>query len=148
MSTKVLQPLGVAVSFTPRADGAGTEGDGEGAEEGAPEGDTPVELFEPETAADAGADGESADEARLVVFGDLDFAAAQIGSANNVYLVLNTFNWLVQREQLISIDGRKPEETKLFLTSSELLSVLGLVMLLMPGLAIVAGVSVFMRRRR
>ena len=84
-----------------------------------------------------------------MVYGDLDFAAnSQLANAANGALLLNTFNWLVQREQLISIEGRKPTETRLNLSTAELGSIQFIVMLLLPGLAIAAGISVYMRRRR
>lgn len=144
--------LGVAVSFTPR-EGAAVDvaADDIADTAGTDTAEDQVALFEPEE--DAGDTGETTEdgeknEARLVVYGDLDFAAEDISSLNNAYLLLNSFNWLVQREQLISIEGRKPEETKLFMSESEQFSVILLVMLLMPGMAVIAGISVFMRRRR
>ena len=79
----------------------------------------------------------------------LDFLAdSQIAQAANSVLTMNTFNWLVEREQLISIEGKKPEETRLTMTSSELASVYLLVLLILPGVAVIAGISVYMRRRR
>lgn len=92
---------------------------------------------------------EKALETRLVVYGDVDFVSdALVESAANTDLLLNTFNWLVQREQLISIAGTRPRETRLSLGPEELSSIYLLVILVMPGLAIVAGVTVFLRRRR
>ncbi len=134
--------LGVAVSFKV----AGEEEDA---------GDEPLEdetaLFEPggETETEDDDAEAPAPEARLAVFGDLDFASnSQLANAANGALVLNTFNWLVQREQLISIPGRKPEETRLAMSSSELGTVYLLVMLILPGIAVLTGVSVYLRRRR
>ena len=96
-----------------------------------------------------GGDASSGPEARLVVYGDLDFAAdSQLMNAANGVLLLNTFNWLVQREQLIEIAGRKPTETRLTMTDSELISVYALVGLFMPGLAVAMGIFVWIRRRR
>lgn len=111
------------------------------------------DLSDEETADE---EGSSADEgapkppeARLVVFGDVDFAAdSQIESAANAELLVNTFNWLVQREKLIAIEGRKPQETRLSFGIGELSSVRLLVMLILPGLAVITGVSVYLRRRR
>jgi len=98
---------------------------------------------------DAGEETQDKDEARLVVLGDLDFLAdSQIGQAANAVLTVNAFNWLVAREQLISIEGKKPEETRLTMTSSELASVYLLVLIVLPGIAVIAGISVYMRRRR
>ena len=104
------------------------------------------------------ADGEVADEAaaedaaaggRLVVFGDLDFATdAQIANSGNALLLVNAFNWLVEREELIDIEARTPEKTRLTLAGGELTSLYTIVMLLLPGAAIVAGVWIAMARRR
>ncbi len=145
--------LGVAVSFKARGEEAA--GEDEVAEEAPAEeapADEEVGLFEPDEAADSEDGGEETQDsrqARLVVLGDLDFAAdSQIAQAANAVLTLNTFNWLVEREQLISIEGKKPEETRLAMTSSELASVYLLVLLFLPGVSVIAGVSVYMRRRR
>ncbi len=111
-----------------------------------------TEEAETEVAESAGEDQNekpAPPEARLVVYGDVDFAAdTAIQSTANSELVMNTFNWLVEREQLIAIEGRSTEETRLFLTQPELLTIWGMVLLLLPGIAVVTGVTVFMRRRR
>jgi hypothetical protein len=151
--------LGVAVSFKTRGK-EDSEAPAEEASEVEPaEGEPvevepvevePVELFEPdETDAEGEAPvDESRREARLVVLGDLDFATSQITNAANSVLLLNSFNWLVEREQLISIEGKKPQETHLTMTGSEVMSVYFWVLFMMPGLSILVGVSVYMRRRR
>lgn len=93
--------------------------------------------------------GEGEDEARLVVFGDLDFATdAQLRSGGNSMLVLNVFNWLVQRESLVAIESRRPEQTRLTLTDAELTSIFLLVLGIMPGCAIALGVWIYFKRRR
>ncbi|MCP4653872.1 MAG: hypothetical protein GY856_00490, partial [bacterium] len=95
------------------------------------------------------AESAAAEEGRLVVFGDLDFASdAQVANAANGVLLVNTLNWLVKREQLIDIEGRRPEETRLSLSGSEISSIYWLVLIILPGLSVTLGVSVFMRRRR
>lgn len=134
--------LAVAVSFK-------VEKDAQGPQEEATSADEPDAGTEGAKADDEKADDEKAPEARLVVFGDVDFAAdTLIESAANRDLLLNTFNWLVQREQLIAIEGTRPPETRLSLGPDELSSIYLLVILVMPGLAVVAGVTVFLRRRR
>lgn len=88
-------------------------------------------------------------EARLVVFGDSDFATdAQLANGANSVLLLNAFNWLVKREKLIDIEGRKPEQTRLSLSQPELTNIYLIVLILMPGLALVAGISMWRSRRR
>lgn len=123
--------LGVAVSF-PVVDQVGEASvDGVGGEV-------------PEDGADT-----SAPEARLVVFGDSDFATdAQLANGANSVLLLNTFNWLVKREKLIDIEGRRPEQTRLSLSQPELTNIYLIVLILMPGLALVAGIWMWRSRRR
>ena len=122
--------LGVAVSWggTEAADAAG-DGDGD-------EGDT----------ARAAA---STDGTRLVVFGDLDFATDQLlAQGANSILFVNTFNWLVEREQLIEIEGRMPKQTQLTMASGEIYSLAAVVLLLMPASALFLGIWIALRRRR
>ena len=131
-----------------RGAGGPDEADDDEAADGPPPEDPEAGLedldLEPE-------DGEESagPEARLVVYGDFDFASdAQIANAANGMLLLNTLNWLVEREQLIDIENRPPTETKLSLTGGEIANLRLLVLLLLPGLAAVAGVWVWVRRRR
>ncbi len=151
-------PLGVAVTFAAAEGGGHRAAGGEpaGDEAGAAEtGDEPApaedELEAGLDVTDLAADEEdaSAPEARLVVYGDFDFAAdGQIANAANGMLLLNTLNWLVEREQLIDIENRPPTETKLSLTGGEIANLRLLVLFLLPGLAAVAGVWVYVQRRR
>ncbi len=103
--------------------------------------------FEDGTSEDeASADAE---EARMVVIGDLDLATdSQVEYADNTALLLNAFNWLVEREDLIDIEARKPEQTTLTLSQGELSQVYLLVLLIMPGLAVAFGIWIYLRRRR
>lgn len=100
------------------------------------------------------ADEPAADEApsdltRLLVIGDSDFARnGQIRNASNAVLVANAFNWLVEREALVGIPPKTPEQTKLNLTAAQLRTITWLVMVILPGLAIAAGVAMHLRRRR
>jgi gliding motility-associatede transport system auxiliary component len=87
---------------------------------------------------------------RLVAFGDSDFAANQLLQANVAGSVLlsNTLNWLVEREALLGIPPKKTEQVHLSLTAGELRAMYVLALLVLPGLAIVAGALVYTRRRR
>jgi ABC-type uncharacterized transport system involved in gliding motility auxiliary subunit len=104
-----------------------------------------------EAADEPDAEGESAKPAsglRMVVFGDSDFAAdGQIANAGNAALVDNAVNWLLERETLLGIPPKKPEQVRLNLTGDQLLRVY-LLAALLPLLAIIAGVAVFFKRRR
>jgi ABC-type uncharacterized transport system involved in gliding motility auxiliary subunit len=87
---------------------------------------------------------------RLVVFGDSDFATNQLLKANapNTILLSNSLNWLVERSALLAIPPRKTEQVHLSLTKQQLNSIYLTVLVLMPGLAIIAGVYVYFLRRR
>ncbi|MEM9593538.1 MAG: GldG family protein [Acidobacteriota bacterium] len=99
---------------------------------------------------EASGEDSAGDGTRLVVIGDLDFATDLhlAGNRGNTLLFLNAFNWLVEREQLIDIEPRRPEATRLGLDRGELGSLVALVLLVMPGAAVIAGVWIALRRRR
>jgi ABC-type uncharacterized transport system involved in gliding motility auxiliary subunit len=88
--------------------------------------------------------------ARLVVYGDSDFATNQLVRANatNAMLLANSLNWLVERETLLGIPPKKTEQVRLSLTAGELRTVYVLSLLVLPGLAAAAGIYVYFRRRR
>lgn len=136
--TKGPVSLGVAVSFKV------------GPEPAAPATDAGADDAADEEAGDGGTKADDTrPEARLVVFGDVDFVSDnQIGNGANGSLFLDTLNWLVQRDQLVAIEARRPEQTRLTLAKPELQVLYAIVMGLLPGLAIVAGITVYFRRRR
>ncbi len=138
--------LGVAVSFEVAAEAADPAAQ-DASETETPEGEGEEPAGEP---GDGGEDGdEEGQEARLVVFGDLDFASdSQVANGDNAVLLLNALNWLVKREELIDIDARKPEQTTLTLSQGELSQVYLLVLVILPGLAVAFGIWIYMRRRR
>lgn len=138
-------PIALAVAVeaeAPEADedspeeAAAEEAEGEGAEDG------------PE--AEAEAEPSEAAGMRLAVVGDSDFATSaflQMGPGNQT-LLNNLFNWLVERETLMGIPPKRPEQVRLSMTPSELLWAGALVVLILPGLAVALGVWVWLRRRR
>jgi ABC-type uncharacterized transport system involved in gliding motility auxiliary subunit len=88
--------------------------------------------------------------ARLVAYGDSDFAVNQLVRANvtNSMLLANSLNWLVERQGLLGIPPRRTERVRLSLTAGDLHRVWWLALGVLPGLAIAAGVVVYRRRRR
>ena len=85
---------------------------------------------------------------RLVVFGDSDFMTdLDIANAGNAVLAGNAFNWLAARDSLVGIPPRDVEQVSLFLTQQQMRNLLLLVLVAMPGAAIVAGILVWRRRR-
>ncbi|MEM7049159.1 MAG: GldG family protein [Acidobacteriota bacterium] len=87
---------------------------------------------------------------RLVVFGDSDFVGDGLLQARdaNVVLLIDTLNWLVERETLLGIPPKEPERVRLSMTGSQLAWTNALALLVLPGLGIIFGVLVYRRRRR
>jgi ABC-type uncharacterized transport system involved in gliding motility auxiliary subunit len=126
-------PVSVAVAVSSRDDSDGATLPGQDAS--APEDEVPADTR------DAGL--------RLMVFGDSDLVTnAQLVNVGNTELVLNSVNWLVERENLIGIPPKSPEQVRLSLSGSQLRSMAWLVFGVLPGLSILVGVFVFVRRRR
>jgi ABC-type uncharacterized transport system involved in gliding motility auxiliary subunit len=96
----------------------------------------------------------SATGARVVVYGDSDFAADSFyDSYGNSDLLVNSVDWAIGQEQLISLTPKDNTERSLNITPDNLAVVnnvllLGLVIGL-PGLVVLAGVlNWFLRRQR
>lgn len=87
---------------------------------------------------------------RLVVLGDSNFASDQLLQASqaNVVLLIDTLNWLAERESLLGIPPKKPERVRLSLTGGQMAWLYGLALLILPGLSVILGVVVWLRRRR
>ncbi|HSM14470.1 MAG TPA: GldG family protein [Thermoanaerobaculia bacterium] len=86
---------------------------------------------------------------RLVAIGDSDLATnGQLAAVGNPTLVANAFNWLLERQKLLGIGAKKPEQVRLSLTPGQLSAITWTVLAGLPGLAILAGVAVWSRRRR
>jgi ABC-type uncharacterized transport system involved in gliding motility auxiliary subunit len=163
-------PLGVVVEAEEEADGEGEGGpegfeefDLEGEEEvggdgGFDEGNGAAAAAAAETEPAPGAEGAAAETAaapsrgpmRLVVLGDSNFATDQLLRASdaNVVLLIDTLNWLAERESLLGIPPKEPERVRLTLTATQMAWVLALALAILPGLAVIAGVVVWLRRRR
>lgn len=94
-------------------------------------------------------EGASASEGfRIVVFGDSDFLTdLDIANAGNSVLAVNAFNWLGAREELVGIPPRDVEQVSLFLSRQQMRNILLLVLVVMPGAAILAGILVWRKRR-
>jgi len=86
---------------------------------------------------------------RMVVIGDSDFASnGFFGSQGNGNLFLNTVTWLAQDENFISIRPKNPEDRRLTMTEAQGRLVSYVSVLLLPLSILVAGVSVWMKRRK
>lgn len=93
--------------------------------------------------------GDPAGSLRMVVIGDADFLSnGQLQNAPNEALFSNIMNWLVERESLVAIPPKKPEQVRLSLTKSQLTRLTWLVLGVLPGLVVATGVGIYFRRRR
>jgi ABC-type uncharacterized transport system involved in gliding motility auxiliary subunit len=92
---------------------------------------------------------ENKKEARVVVFGDADFASdAYIGSQGNGNLVLNSVNWLSGEKALVSIRAKRRTGEPLLLAAGQGSFVRLFTVWLMPLFMILLGAAVYVRRRQ
>jgi ABC-type uncharacterized transport system involved in gliding motility auxiliary subunit len=96
-----------------------------------------------------GSDSSSAVKARMVVVGDSDFAVnSYFPAQGNGNLFLNMVSWLAQDEDLISIRPKAPEDRRIILSQSQIATLRLMTVFLLPGAVLIAGIVVWMRRRR
>ncbi len=85
---------------------------------------------------------------RLVVLGDSDFLSdTEFANAGNSVLAVNAFNWLAAQEQALGIPPRAVDQSSLYLSGAQMQLILFLILIVMPGAAIAAGILVWRRRR-
>ena len=85
---------------------------------------------------------------RLVVLGDSDFLSdTEFANAGNSVLAVNAFNWLAAQEHALGIPPRAVDQTSLYLSGAQMQMILFLILIVMPGAAIAAGILVWRRRR-
>lgn len=88
-------------------------------------------------------------EARIVVFGDADFASdAFIGAQGNANLIFNTVNWLGGEKDLITIRPKSRAGEPLVLAGGEGRFVHLFTVWIMPLFIILIGAAVYVRRRQ
>jgi ABC-type uncharacterized transport system involved in gliding motility auxiliary subunit len=128
-------PVSLAVAGSVAADSAAA-GAGEKAEEKAGE--------------EAKAEGDAAKaEARLVVFGDSDFATNQLLlEFRNRDLFLNSVNWLLGDVEAISIRPNQARASRLELSQEQFLQIRYLSLFVLPEAIAVLGVLAWWSRRR
>ncbi len=107
-----------------------------------------AEIIKP--VADAAHDKAGKVFGRLVVFGNSNFV-------NNTYLntqsgnrdlLLNAISWLADEEGLISIRPKSDQPRTISLTADQMRYIFYFSVILLPVLALTAGISVWLRRRR
>src|SRR5579863_2737559 len=88
-------------------------------------------------------------KAKLVVFGDSDFATNNyFQAAGNGDLFQNVVSWLAQEEDLISIRPKEAKTSTLMLTASEGNFLFYFPVMILPGTVLIIGISRWRRRRR
>lgn len=92
--------------------------------------------------------GKQGAEGRFAVFGSSSWAANSFINFNgNSDLALNTVDWLSSDEDLISIRPKESEDRRITMTRAQLSYVRTTSQFVLPFLVIVAGVSVWWKRR-
>jgi ABC-type uncharacterized transport system involved in gliding motility auxiliary subunit len=92
--------------------------------------------------------GKENTQGRFVVIGSASWAANSFLNFNgNRDLALNTMNWLSSDEDLISIRPKAPEDRRITMTRGQMNVVRITSQFILPLIVIVAGVSVWWRRR-
>jgi hypothetical protein len=87
-------------------------------------------------------------QGRVVVYGSADWATNVLLRFNgNPSLAMNTLNWLSSDEDLISIRPKEPEDRRLNLSRQQMQMLQYTSLVLLPLMAVVAGVAVWWKRR-
>ena len=85
---------------------------------------------------------------RMVVFGDSDFVSNGALAGGDQDLFMSALNWLLDREELMAIAPKPIEEIKLSLTRKQLNKLFWINIAGIPFVAGVAGLLVWLRRRK
>jgi ABC-type uncharacterized transport system involved in gliding motility auxiliary subunit len=90
-----------------------------------------------------------AQKARIVATGTSNFPInAYFREQGNGNLCLNMVSWLAEDEDLISIRPREQEDRRILLSQQQLAMIRLFTLFVLPGIALVVGVMVFVNRRR
>ena len=86
--------------------------------------------------------------ARMIVVGTSRFVDNSSLAAGNLDFFMNSLNWLLQREQLVAVSPKTPEEFRLDMSPHQQLAVYLLVMGGMPLAVALIGIAVWLGRRK
>lgn len=85
---------------------------------------------------------------RVVVFGDSDFVSNFAApSGGNIDLFLGSLNWILEREELLAIAPKSPEDNRLLMDEVQLRLLFWAVVVGLPGLFAIVGGMVWLKRR-
>lgn len=102
-----------------------------------------------DVAAEGEAEADVGARARLVVFGDADFASNQlVNEFRNRDLFVNATNWLLGDVEAIAIRPGQPRASRLQLSSEQFLQIRSLSLFVLPELIAALGVFAWWWRRR
>ena len=108
-----------------------------------------VAAAEQDAAGDAKAGEAAKKRARVVVFGDSDWASnAGIANAANRLLFSSAANWALEREALVAIPPKNADQVAVTLSRRDVATVAFFVLLLLPAAAVAMGLAIWVRRRR
>lgn len=85
---------------------------------------------------------------RIVVVGDSQFAANGSLAGGNADFVLGALNWLLSRERLLSVAPKTPEMARITMSPRQVALSFGLIVVGVPAMVAMAGLAVWIRRRR
>jgi len=89
------------------------------------------------------------EKAELIVFGDSDFAKnGYFKNQGNANLFLNTINYLAEEKDMISIRPKQVDDRRLTLTQADVSTLFYLVVIAIPLIVIIFGVTIFLKRNR
>lgn len=92
--------------------------------------------------------GNPSDPGRFVVIGSSGFVDnAMLGFQANRDLAVNAANWLSSDEDLISIRPKAPEDRRLNVTQRQMNIFAYSILIALPLLIIISGISIFLKRR-
>lgn len=90
-------------------------------------------------------------ESRIVVVGNGSFINPQISSLSsnaNLDFFMNSVNWCADRKDSLSIRPKSFEDYSLQLNAFQKLTFTGMVVILIPGIVLVWGITVWLKRRK
>ena len=85
---------------------------------------------------------------RMIVIGTSSFTDNSSLTGGNLDFFMNALNWLLQREQLIAVSPKMPEEFRLDMSPNQQRAVYALVIAGMPLAVAIIGIAVWLRRRK
>jgi ABC-type uncharacterized transport system involved in gliding motility auxiliary subunit len=105
-------------------------------------------AYEAEAAAPEDGD-EPAGPSRLVVFGDQDFLSDRyVKLSGNLDMARNTMNWLLAKEDLITVSKPEPSQSLLLPRPGQSFFLMWTPLVVIPAIVLALGVATSIRRRR